>query len=99
MSYELQVTDRGQGCVTFEVLVSPRASRARLGPVQDGRLKLAVTAPPVEGQANAAVVALLARRLGLRRGQVTVVSGQRGRRKVVRVEGLTRAELLGKIPA
>jgi uncharacterized protein (TIGR00251 family) len=97
MSDELQLTESGQGCLTFEVQVSPRAARARVGPVQGGRLKLAVTAPPVEGRANVAVVALLAKRLGLRRGDVTVVSGQRGRRKLLRVRGLTRAELLDKI--
>ena len=47
--------------ITFEVLVSPRASRDRVGPVVGDRLKVAVTAPPVEGEANAAVVACLDR--------------------------------------
>lgn len=46
--------------VTFVVLVQPRASREKLGPVHDGRLKVAVTAPPVDGEANAAVIEVLA---------------------------------------
>jgi hypothetical protein len=43
------------GAVTFDVLVQPRASDARVGPLHDGRLKIAVTSPPVDGEANAAV--------------------------------------------
>ena len=77
------------GAVTFDVLVTPRASRERIGPVIDGRLKVAVTAPPVEGEANAAVCMLLAKALGVARGAVTVVRGDTGRRKTVRVVGVT----------
>ena len=76
------------GAVTFDVLVTPRASRERVGPVLEGRLKVAVTAPPVEGEANAAVCALLARALGVPRSTVTVVRGESGRRKTVRVVGV-----------
>ena len=79
------------GGVTFDVLVTPRASRERLGPMIDGRLKVAVTAPPVEGEANAAVCALLARALGVPRGNVTVVRGDSGRRKTVHVAGASAA--------
>jgi uncharacterized protein len=77
----------------LDVLVQPRASRARIGPVHQGRLKVAVTAPPVEGEANRAVAALIARRLGLARGQVEVVRGESSRRKTLRVAGASRAAL------
>jgi uncharacterized protein len=76
------------GAVTFDVLVTPRASRERLGPVVDGRLKVAVSAPPVDGEANAAVCALLARALGVARSRVSVARGDSSRRKTVRVEGV-----------
>ena len=79
------------GAVSFDVLVTPRASRERVGPVIDGRLKVAVTAPPVEGEANAAVVALLAKALGVPRSAVSVVRGDTGRRKTVRVAGVAAA--------
>jgi uncharacterized protein (TIGR00251 family) len=82
------------GAVTFDVLVTPRASRERIGPVVDGRLKVAVTAPPVEGEANAAVCALLARALGVPRSAVAVVRGDTGRRKTVRVAGVAAAAVL-----
>ena len=77
--------------VTFDVLVTPRAARERIGPVVDGRLKVAVTAPPVEGEANAAVCALLAKALGVSRGAVTVVRGDSGRRKTLHARGVTLA--------
>jgi uncharacterized protein (TIGR00251 family) len=77
--------------VTFDVLVQPRASRAKLGPVHDGRLKVAVTAPPVDGEANAAVIEVLAKALGVARSAVEVIAGASSRRKTVRVAGVTRA--------
>ena len=79
--------------VTIDLLVSPRASRERVGPLAGDRLKLAVTAPPVEGEANAAVIALLARTLGVPRAQVTILQGTSGRRKRVRIVGVRAAAL------
>jgi uncharacterized protein (TIGR00251 family) len=79
------------GAVTFDVLVQPRASRVKLGPVHDNRLKVAVTAPPVDGEANAAVIEAIAKALGVARGAVEVIAGASSRRKTVRVTGVTRA--------
>lgn len=87
-----------EGAVTFDVLVQPRASRAKLGPVHDGRLKVAVTAPPVDGEANAAVIEVLAKALGVARGAVSVVAGTSSRRKTVRVEGVSRAAVEALVP-
>jgi hypothetical protein len=81
------------GAVTFDVLVQPRASRAKIGPIHDGRLKVAVTAPPVDGEANAAVIELLAKALGVARGAVRVIAGTSSRRKTVEVEGIARATI------
>ena len=79
------------GAVTFDVLVQPRASRAKVGPLHDGRLMVAVTSPPVDGEANAAVIELIAKSLGVARGAVTVVAGASSRRKTVRIAGITAA--------
>ena len=81
------------GAVTFDVLVQPRASRAKVGPVHDGRLKVAVTAPPVDGEANAAVVELIARTLGVAKGAVEVVAGASSRRKTIKVHGVARGAI------
>ena len=81
------------GAVTFDVLVQPRASRAKVGPLHDGRLKVAVTSPPVDGEANAAVIELLAKTLGVARGAVEVVAGATSRRKTIKVRGVARAAI------
>ncbi len=77
--------------VDIDVLVQPRASRERIGPVHGERIKVAVTAPPVDGEANAAVVDLFARALRCPRSAVQVVSGQSSRRKTVRIRGVAAA--------
>lgn len=81
------------GALVIDVLVQPRASRAGVGPVRGDRLRVAVTAAPVEGEANAAVVEALARAFGVRGAQVTIVRGQSSRRKTIRIAGVTRAAL------
>ncbi|MCW5806318.1 MAG: DUF167 domain-containing protein [Deltaproteobacteria bacterium] len=75
------------------MLVQPRASRAKIGPRHDGRIKIAVTAPPVDGEANAAVVELLAKSLGIARSSVEVVAGASSRRKTLRLSGVTAAQI------
>jgi uncharacterized protein (TIGR00251 family) len=79
--------------VTIEILVQPRASRDKIGPMHDGRIKIAVTAPPVDGEANAAVIALLAKRLGIARGQLEVIAGASSRRKTIKLAGVTAAQI------
>ena len=87
------ISDDG-GDLLIDVQVVPRASRDRLGPIQGDRLKVQLTAPPVDGAANEALRLLLAKRLGVARGQVSVVRGESGRKKTVRVVGANRAGLL-----
>jgi len=76
------------------VRVQPRAGRAGIaGWREDGALSVRVTAPPVDGRANAAVGALLATALGVPASAVRVVHGERSRDKLVRVAGLTPVEI------
>jgi len=79
------------GGAVLELLVQPRASRTRAVGEHDGRLKLQVAAPPVDGEANAAVLAFVADALGVRRADVVLVRGESGRRKTVRVAGVDAA--------
>lgn len=81
----------------FAVRVQPRASRSEVVGVQDTALRVRLTAPPVEGQANAALIALLAERLGVRKSDVTIVTGQSGRNKWVEVAGLTPRDILARL--
>jgi uncharacterized protein (TIGR00251 family) len=79
--------------LTIDILVVPRASRTAVGPMVGERLRVAVTAPPVDGEANVAVIAALAEAFGVRRAAVELVRGERGRRKTVRFAGADRAAL------
>ena len=89
---ELEVVE-AEGGVTFPVRVVPRASKNEVVGVQAGALKVRLTAPPVRGAANEALVEFLARSLGVRRGQVEIVRGHTSRRKLVRVAGLPAQEV------
>jgi len=75
------------GALIFDIQVVPRASRVAVGPAVGDRLRVAVTAPPVDGAANAAVIEALAAAFGVRRAAVSIVRGETGRRKTVRIEG------------
>jgi uncharacterized protein len=70
------------------IRVVPRAKRNEIAGERDGRLLVRVAAPPVDGKANAAVIKLLAKALGVPRGSVSVVRGEASRDKLVRVEGV-----------
>ena len=75
--------------VILDVRVIPRASRPGLAGTRDGVLLVRLSAPPVEGAANAELIQVLAKALDVPKRQVTIVAGERSRLKRVRVEGLT----------
>ena len=78
--------------------MQPGARRTEVQGIADGRLKLRLAAPPVDGKANEALQRWLAERLGLRLREVELVSGQTGRRKRVRVEcGLPEREVRNRL--
>jgi uncharacterized protein YggU (UPF0235/DUF167 family) len=80
------------GGVSVALRVTPGARAAELTVAADGGLRLRVAAPPVEGKANAAVLAFLAARLGVRPRACALASGERARDKVVLVRGVSVAE-------
>ena len=83
--------------VTFAVKVHPRAKKnAITGEVGDA-LKVAITAPPVDGKANAACVEFFAKLLNLPRSSVTIAAGQTSRNKVIRVSGLTAQQVRDRL--
>jgi len=79
--------------VLLDILVMPRASRERVGPMHDSRLKVFVTAPAVEGAANAAVIEVVAKAFGIKRHAVSVRSGHTSRRKTLALEGIDATQL------
>jgi uncharacterized protein (TIGR00251 family) len=79
-------TDSG---VTFPVRVQPRASRSGVAGEVGGSLRIRIAAPPVDGEANEELVNLLAKLLNIPRRQVEIISGQKSKKKVVRVSGIS----------
>jgi len=92
----IQVHDTTTGA-TFAVKVHPRAKKnAITGEVGDA-LKLALTAPPVDGKANDACIEFLAKLLKVPRSSVTIAAGQTSRNKVIRVAGVSAEELRSRL--
>jgi uncharacterized protein (TIGR00251 family) len=85
------------GGVTLRLRVQPRASRDELGGERAGALVVRLTAAPVDGEANTALVRFLARRLGRPASSLHLMRGAGARDKVLRVDGVTAAVLRSRL--
>ena len=82
---------------SIRLRVQPRSFRSRVEEFRYGVLRVRVTAPPEDGKANSAVIALLSEHLGIARQHLKIVRGAASRDKVVEVEGLDREALLARL--
>jgi uncharacterized protein YggU (UPF0235/DUF167 family) len=85
------------GVATLPVYVQPRAARNNVRGMYQGCLKIAVTAAPVDNDANKMVTAYLAKLFGVSRSAVRVVAGARGRRKIICFDTLSREALADRL--
>ncbi|MGA9643981.1 MAG: DUF167 domain-containing protein [Terriglobales bacterium] len=92
----IPIRDDASG-VTFAVKLHPRAKKNAITGEVGEALKLALTAPPVDGKANAACIEFFAKLLNLPRSSVTIASGLTSRNKVIRVAGLTSQQLRDRL--
>ncbi len=88
---------REKGGASFAVKVVPRASRDAIAEVAAGALKVRLTAPPVEGAANRALVKFMAKTLGVPKSSVQVTAGHKSRHKRLWVEGLAPGEVARRL--
>jgi uncharacterized protein (TIGR00251 family) len=79
--------------VILDVRVIPRARKTELAGTRDGAILVRVAAPPVDGAANDAVIALLADRLNIPRRNIRIVSGAASRQKRLEIAGVTPAQI------
>jgi len=86
------VRDSSHGAI-FEVRVQPRAKRTAVLGVLEGRLKIALTAPPVDGRANEYLIEFLAEIFGVPRSSVRLLGGERSRNKRVEIAHRSAAQL------
>ncbi len=96
MTQTISIRETKNG-VAFDIHVNPHASRAEITGIAEGMLKVKVTAPPVEGAANEACIGLLSKKLGLRKSQLNISAGAKGRRKTILISDISRTELEQKI--
>lgn len=85
--------------VIIKVKVQPRASKNRIAGVLGDSLKVTLTAPPVDGEANAACIDFFATWLKIPKNAVEIISGHTGRTKLLKILGVTSTELKEKIEA
>jgi uncharacterized protein (TIGR00251 family) len=72
------------------IRIQPRASKNEVALMENGKLKIRLTAPPVDGAANEALVRFLAGRLSISKSKVEIISGHTGREKIIRIDGMGR---------
>ena len=82
---------------TFQVKVHPRARQNAITGVLGDALKLALTAPPIEGRANEACIEFIAKFLNVPRSSVTIAAGESSRQKLIRVAGVPAAQVEEKL--
>jgi len=88
-----------QETISFWLKVKPRSARERLAYDANGELHLEVHAPPAENEANEACVSFFARALRLPQACVTIISGRKSRRKLMRITGRSAEETLAAVKA
>ena len=82
--------EKGESRTVVRIKVLPRSSSNQIVGREEGIFKVKLTAPPVEGKANKALKEFLAKRLGLSKRDVEIISGERSRLKSVLIHGLSR---------
>jgi hypothetical protein len=87
----LRITEKDGG-VVFNARIQPRARRNEITGVHGDALKIALTAPPVEGAANEACIAFLAKHFALPRSHVSILAGHSSRNKIIRLHGIDKAQ-------
>ena len=70
----------------LQAQIQPRASRDEFADIVGDRLKIRITASPVDGRANAHLIAFLAKQFGVAKSAVTLLQGERGKTKAIRVQ-------------
>jgi uncharacterized protein (TIGR00251 family) len=82
----IDITEK-DGSVTFKVCVIPRSSKSEIVGEHYRSLKIKLTAPPVDGAANAELIKVLAKHLGVPKADIEIVAGETSKNKRVRVTG------------
>jgi uncharacterized protein len=86
-----------ESMTTIELRVKPRAKQNKIAVVNAGHLDVWITSPPIDGRANEHVVELLSDELKIPKRMIQIIKGESGKNKVVRIEGLTKEEIIRRV--
>ena len=90
----LRVIDDG---VELSVIVVPRSSRCEIAGIHNNALRIKLTNPPVDNEANVQCCDFIAKQLGIAKRQILIIRGKTARKKTVRIEGVTEREVREKM--
>jgi uncharacterized protein len=96
MLTQLDLKETADG-VTVKIKVQPRASKNEIQGIIEHSLRVRLTSPPIDGEANIACAAFLGRFFGVAKSKVIIVSGQTSRSKVVKLVGISRQQVLERL--
>ena len=89
----MTISEESKKGVVLSVLLQPRSSKNRVIGKRGDELKIGVTAPPVDGAANRALISFLSKQLGVAKNQIEIISGETSRHKKVKIKGVTPADI------
>jgi hypothetical protein len=90
----LRVIDDG---VELNVLIVPRSSRCEISGIHNNALRIKLTSPPVDNEANVQCCDFIAKQLGIAKRQVLIIRGKTARKKVVKIAGVNESEVRRKM--
>lgn len=93
---ELDIRELPDG-IAFKVRVQPRSSKNAITGIMGDSLKINLTSPPVDGEANAACLAFFAAYMGLPKSAVSIIGGQKNRSKIIKITGVDKNNFLNNL--
>ncbi len=93
----MAVLNTRDNSVVLPCWIQPRASRNKIVGIHDGNVKISLTAPPVDGKANAELIKFISRSLKISKGSIDIISGESSRRKLLAVSSLSAKDIAEKL--
>ena len=95
---ELDIKELSDG-IAFKVRVQPRSSKNAIAGMMGDSLKINLTSPPVDGEANTACLAFFAAHVGLPKSAVSIIGGHKNRSKIIKISGIAKNDFLNNLSA
>jgi uncharacterized protein len=81
----------------FDITVSPKSSRSMITIDASNHIKVFLNAPPVDGKANSELISLFSKKLRVPKSDITIIAGEKGKKKRIEIEGLSSESILNKL--